>query len=74
MDLSPGGKHLRVWQLGFRTDFGLAGMADPFDMVNLIELVLAHGLLGRGFSVIVLKVVEAPQPRCHEASDLEFVS
>ena len=48
MDLSPGGKHLRVWQLGFRTDFGLAGMVDPFDMVGLIELVLAHGLLGFG--------------------------
>ncbi|CAK9100760.1 FO synthase subunit 1, partial [Durusdinium trenchii] len=31
-DMSPGGKYLRVFHLGFRTDFGLPGMSDSFDM------------------------------------------
>lgn len=43
MDLNPGGKILRPWQLGFRTDFGVAGMAEPSDMVCLIELILSQG-------------------------------
>lgn len=41
----PGPKLLRPYQLGFRTDFGLPGFADPFDMVELMELVLSQGLL-----------------------------
>ena len=44
MDFTVGGKLLRVWQLGFRTDFGLPGMCDPFDMTVLMELVLSEGL------------------------------
>lgn len=45
-DMNPGGKLLRVWHLGFRTDFGLPGFADPFDMITLMELILTQGLLG----------------------------
>lgn len=45
-DMAPGGKYLRVWHLGFRTDFGLPGMADPYDMATLMELVCTAGLLG----------------------------
>ena len=44
-DMSVGPKYLRVWQLSYRTDFGLPGMADPFDMVALMELVLTQGFL-----------------------------
>ena len=44
--MNTGGKYLRPWQLGFRTDFGLPGFADPFDMVTLMELVLVNGLHG----------------------------
>jgi hypothetical protein len=44
-DMQPGGKTLRVWHLGYRTDFGLPGFSDPFDMCALIELVLVEGLL-----------------------------
>ena len=42
-DMEPGSKFLRVWQLSFRSDFGMPGMADPFDMCTLIELVLTQG-------------------------------
>ncbi|CAK9043568.1 FO synthase subunit 1 [Durusdinium trenchii] len=42
-DLSIGPKYLRVWQLGYRSDFGLPGMADPYDMCSLIQLVLTQG-------------------------------
>lgn len=42
-DLTPGGKCLHVWNLGFRTDFGLPGMADPTDMALLMELILTQG-------------------------------
>lgn len=45
VNLEPGGKLLRPWQLGYRTDFGLPGQCDPFDTVNLIELVLSQGPL-----------------------------
>lgn len=45
-DMSPGGKYLRVFHLGFRTDFGLPGMSDSFDMVTLMELILTRGLRG----------------------------
>lgn len=45
-DMNPGGKHLRAWHLGFRTDYGLAGMSDPFDMAALVELVLTQGFPG----------------------------
>lgn len=43
--MEPGSKYLRVWQLSFRSDFGMPGMADPFDMCTLIELVLTQGFL-----------------------------
>ncbi len=46
-DMLPGPKLLRPYQLGFRTDFGLPGFADPFDMVELMELVLSQGLLAK---------------------------
>lgn len=42
--MNAGAKFLRLWQLSFRPDFGLPGMADPFDMLTLIELILTQGL------------------------------
>lgn len=45
VDMTAGAKYLRLWQLSFRSDFGLPGMSDPFDMCTLIELVLTQGLL-----------------------------
>ena len=44
-DMNAGPKYLRLYQLSFRTDFGLPGMADPFDMCALIELILTQGFL-----------------------------
>ena len=41
---TTGGKYLRPFHLGFRTDFGLPGMSDPVDMCTLMELVLVGGL------------------------------
>ncbi|CAK9105978.1 FO synthase subunit 1 [Durusdinium trenchii] len=43
VDMTAGAKYLRLWQLSFRSDFGLPGMSDPFDMCTLIELVLTQG-------------------------------
>ena len=40
---TTGGKYLRPFHLGFRTDFGLPGMSDPVDMCTLMELVLVGG-------------------------------
>ena len=52
-DMAVGAKYLRLWQLAFRADFGLASMADPFDMCTLMELILSQGFhgceLGFGF-------------------------
>jgi len=45
-DLAAGPKYLRIWQLSFRSDFGMPGMADPFDLAALMELILLNGLLG----------------------------
>ena len=44
-DLAVGPKYLRIWQLSYRSDFGMPGMADPFDLAALMELVLTTGLL-----------------------------
>ena len=41
--MDAGGKLLRPWMLGFRTDFGLPGFSDPFDMVGLLEMILSQG-------------------------------
>ena len=43
-NMDPGAKYLQLWQLSYRSDFGLPGMADPFDMCTLMELVLTQGL------------------------------
>lgn len=44
-NLDPGPKTLRLWQLGFRTDFGLPGMSDPEDMITLMQMILVQGFL-----------------------------
>ena len=59
--MEPGSKYLRLWQLSFRSDFGLPGMADPFDMATLIELVLTQGLL----NLKLLKYVVRSQLVCY---------
>eukprot|EP00435_Cladocopium_sp_Y103_P059720 s586_g21.t1 len=43
-NMDPGPKYLQLWRLYYRSDFGLPGMADPFDMCTLMELVLTQGL------------------------------
>lgn len=47
--MEAGGKLLRPWMLGFRTDFGLPGFSDPFDMVGLLEMVLSQGFFATYF-------------------------
>ena len=44
-DMEIGAKYLRPFHLSFRSDFGLPGMADPFDMVTLMELICTQGSL-----------------------------
>ena len=45
-DMRPGPVQLRVWQLSFRTDFGLANMIDPDELELLVEMILVEGFLG----------------------------
>lgn len=44
--MRPGPVQLRVWQLSFRTDFGLANMIDPDELELLVEMILVEGFLG----------------------------
>lgn len=43
--LQPGPQYLRIWQLAFRSDFGLPGLVCPDSFLTLCELVLCFGLL-----------------------------
>lgn len=44
--LRPGPVELRLWQLSFRTDFGISNMVDPDELELLVELILVEGFLG----------------------------
>ena len=46
-DMRPGPVQLRVWQLSFRSDFGLANMIDPDELELLVEMILLEGFLGQ---------------------------
>jgi len=41
--MKPGPVQLRVWQLAFRADFGLAMLIDPDELELLVELILVEG-------------------------------
>lgn len=43
--LQPGPQYMRIWQLAFRSDFGLPGLVCPDSFLTLCELVLCFGLL-----------------------------
>ena len=43
VDMTPGSKLLRPYQLGWRGDMGLSQLIDPEELVTLCELILYEG-------------------------------
>ena len=41
--LDPGPCKVRPWNLGFRSDFGFSGVAEPEDAQTLLECIVSLG-------------------------------
>lgn len=61
-DLSAGPKILRPWMLHFRSDFGLAQVMEPEELLTLAQLYLVEGWFVRKvfFLLIQMKAQKAP--------------
>lgn len=44
--LSTGPCAVRAWQLGFRSEYGIAGCSEPEESAILLSLILSEGPLG----------------------------